>query len=298
MEHYLPGQPNFIFMNRPGAGGVISLNEWVVKAPPDGLQIAIGGQTQIDGDALSRTHAKYKPAKFKYVGGLVAPSQGLFISKDALARLHDKSAPPVTMGVVGSTLRTGYYQALWGTAFLGWNMKWVPGYQSTGEVRNALERGEIDMSAFGTSTDINYLLATGKVAVVSQSGAVIDGKMTSRPVFGTAPVISDLVKGKVKDPLAQKAFDYSERVIQVGMWAALPPATPDGDPVATYVSAFEKTIADSQYQSDWAKIDPDLPFAHKADLEKLVDELAEVSPEALDFIQAELKRQGVEVSSR
>jgi tripartite-type tricarboxylate transporter receptor subunit TctC len=297
MERYLAGQPNFIVMNRPGAGGVIALNEWVTKADPSGLNIAIGGESQIDEDALSRTHAKYQPEKFRFVGGLVAPSQGLFIDKEAVARLYNKSAPPVTMGLVGSTLRTGYYQVLWGAAFLGWNVKWVPGYQSTGEVRNALERGEIDMSAFGTTTDINDLLVTGKVAVVSQSGAIIDGKMTSRRIFGDAPVISDLVKGKIKDPLAQKAFDYSERVIQVGMWTALPPTTPDGI-VATYVKAFEKTIKDPQYKSDWAKIDPDSPVAHKADLEKQVNEVAAVSPEALDFIQAELRRQGVEVSSR
>ena len=33
-------------------------------------------------------------------------------------------------------------------------------------------------------------------------------------------------------------------------------------------------------------------MASKADLERLVRELAKVSPETLDFIQAELKRQG------
>jgi hypothetical protein len=269
---------------------VISLNEWVARSAPDGLQLAVGGQTQIDGDALARTHAKYDPAKFRYVGGLVAPSQGLFISKAAMEQIHEKAGKPVTMGMVGSTLRTGYYQTLWGAAFLGWNVKWVSGYKSTGEVRTALERGEVDMSAFGTGTDIDYLLSLGNIAVLSQSGAIIDGKMTSRPIFGSAPPIGDLVKGKVKDPLAQKAFDYSEQVIQVGMWVALPPGTPDAI-LSAYVKAFEETIKDPRYRDEWAKIDPDSPVAHKADLEKLIDELAKVSPEALDFIQEELKRQ-------
>jgi tripartite-type tricarboxylate transporter receptor subunit TctC len=194
LTRHLPGQPNLIVMNRPGAGGVISLNEWNAKSEPSGLAIAVGGQTQLDQDALSRMQAKYQPEKFKYVGGLVAPSQGLFIRKEALARLHDKSAPPVTMGIVGSTLRTGYYQVLWGAAFLGWNVKWVPGYSSTGEVRSALERGEIDMSAFGSSTDIDYLLNMGKVVVASQSGAIIGGKIVSRPAFGDAPIISESLR--------------------------------------------------------------------------------------------------------
>lgn len=292
LPRFLPGQPSMIVTNRPGAGGVIAVNEWNAKAEPSGLSIAVGGQTQVDQDALNRTQARYQPASFKYVGGLAAPSQGLFISKDAVARLTDKSAKPVIMGMVGSTLRTGYYQVLWGAAFLGWNVKWVPGYPSTGEVRNALERGEVEMSAFGSSLDIDHLFATGKVAVASQSGAIIDGKMTARPAFGDAPVISDLVKSKINDPLAKSAFSYGENVIQVGMWMALPSGTPNNI-VDAYVTAFEATIRDPQFKNDWAKLDPDSPVASKADLEALVRELAKASPQSLEFIQAELRRQGL-----
>jgi hypothetical protein len=57
-------------------------------------------------------------------------------------------------------------------------------------------------------------------------------------------------------------------------------------------------VKDPAYQEPWSKIDPDSPVAHKADLEKLMNELARVSPEALDFIQAELKRQNVSVGAR
>jgi hypothetical protein len=221
----------------------------------------------------------------------------LIINKTAVARLHDKSASPVTMGIVGATLRTGYYQVLWGAAFLNWNVKWVRGYKSTAEVRNALERGEVDMSAFGTSTDLDYLLKTGKFAVASQSGAIIDGKMVSRPMFGDAPIISDLVRGKIKDPLAQKAFDYGEKVIQVGMWVALPPGTSDSI-VQTYVQAFEKAVNDPQFKESWSKVDPDSPVANKAELEGLINDLETVSPEALKFIRGELGRQGAFVSER
>jgi tripartite-type tricarboxylate transporter receptor subunit TctC len=294
MMRYLPGQPNLVVLNKPGAGGVVALNDWAAKSEPNGLFLSVGGQTQLDEDALSRMQARYKPATFKYVGGLVAPSQGLIINKAALTRLHDKSAAPVTMGIVGSTLRTGYYQVLWGAAFLDWNVKWVRGYKSTGEVRNALERGEIDMSAFGSTTDLEYLLSNGNFTVASQSGAIIDGKLVARPMFGDAPVIGNLVRGKIKDPVAQKAFAYGEQVIQVGMWVALPAGTPDTI-VATYVQAFDKAIRDPEFKEPWAKIDPDSPVASKADLETLIHELGTVPPEALRYIRDELRRQGVDV---
>ena len=297
LVRYLPGQPALLVLNRPGAGGVIALSEWVNKAEPNGSHVTIGASSQTDKDALIRTKARYDPAKFKFVGGLAAPSQALFIRKDALDRLLNTSAKPVAIGVTGSTLRTGHYQALWGAAFLGWNVQWVQGYRTTGELRQAMERGELDMSPFGSSIDIEYLFSTGKFAVVSQSGAVIDGKMVSRPILGEAPTISDLVKGKIKDVLAQKAFEYGENIIQLGMWLALPPATPDAI-VATYVKAFEATLNDAEFKTAWAKIDPDLPGASKPDLERLVSELVNAPPEALEYIQAELKRQGFGIGSR
>jgi len=291
LTRYLPGQPGLIVLNQLGAGGVAALNDWANRADPNGLFVTIGAQSQTDPDALIRTRAKYDLTNFNYVGGLSAYSQGLFVSKDALERLYNRSAKPVTMGLVGSTLRSGNYQALWGAAFLGWNLRWIRGYPGTAELRQALERGEIDMSTFGASNDINALLRTDKFAVVSQSGTVKEGKQVSRAILGHAPLMSDLVKGKIKDALAQRAFAYGEAVSQVGMWLALPPRTADRI-VAAYGNAFAATLNDPQYQVEYARIDPDSPVASKAELETLIRDLAQVSPETLDYIQAELKRQG------
>lgn len=292
LVRYLPGQPALIVLNQLGAGGVVALNDWSNKAEPNGLSVTVGGQSQSDPDALIRTHAKYDPTTFKYVGGLAAYSQGVFVNKDAVARLYDKSAKPAVMGLVGTTLRSGNYQVLWGAEFLDWNVRWVRGYASTAELRQALERGEIDMSTFGASRDIDYLLRTAKFAVVSQSGTLKDGKLTPRAVLGNALIISDLVRGRIKEPLAQRAFAYGENVSQVGMWLALPPHTP-GSIVGSYVNAFDATLKEPKYQEDFAKIDPDSPVASKADLEKLMGELAKVSPETLNYLQTELTRQGI-----
>ena len=59
------------------------------------------------------------------------------------------------------------------------------------------------------------------------------------------------------------------------------------------VKAFEAAVDDPQFKNEWSKIDPDSPVAQRKDLERLVDELGHVSPDALSFIQSELKRQGV-----
>ena len=292
LVQHLPGQPGLVVVNQLGAGGVVALNDWTNKAEPNGLFVTVGAQSQCDPDALLRTHAKYDPRSFNYVGGLAAYSQGLFVNNDALPRLHDKAAKPVVMGLVGTTLRTGNYQVLWGAQFLGWNVRWVRGYKSTAELRQALERGEIDMSTFGSSRDIDYLRQAGRFAVVSQSGSVKDGKIVPRASLGNAPLVSELVAGKITEPMAQKVFAYGQNVSQVGMWLALPPRAPESV-VAAYVKAFQATLADAQYQTEFAKIDPDSPVASKADLERLMGELGNVSPQTLDHLQSELAQQGI-----
>jgi hypothetical protein len=293
---HLPGQPSLVVMNQLGAGGVVALNDWSNRAPANGQFVTIGAQSQIDPDAVIRTRASYDPITFNYLGGLAAPSQALFINKDAIRRLHDKAEKPVVIGVIGTTLRTGNYQALWGAAFLGWNLRWVRGYTRTSELRQAMERGEIDMTSFGSVRDIDYLLATGRFAIVSQSGTVEGGKPVPRPILGNTPLISDLVKGKIKDPVAQHAFEYGEAVSQIGFWLALPPRTPEPI-VSIHLNAFEATLKDSKYRDELIKIDPDSPVASKADLERLVRELGKVAPATLEFVQAELRRQGFGASN-
>jgi tripartite-type tricarboxylate transporter receptor subunit TctC len=292
VEH-LPGKPSLVVLNQLGAGGVVALNSWAVKAEPNGLYVTIGAESQTDPDALFRTQAKYDTTSLNYVGGLSAYSQGLFVAKDAVARLTDKSQKPVLMGLVGSTLRSGNYGVFWGAAVLGWNIKWVRGYPSTSELRQALERGEIDMSTFGSSRDIKSLGDAGNFKIVMQGGTVKDGKRVPRAAFGNAPILADLVKGKITAPLAQKAFDYSENVSQVGMWLALPPKTPKPI-VDVYIKAFNDTLQDPGYQADFAKIDPDSLVASKADIEALVAKLHTVSPQTVDYIQDEMKRLDVD----
>jgi tripartite-type tricarboxylate transporter receptor subunit TctC len=293
LMQYLPGKPSLVVVNQLGAGGVVALNGWVARAEPNGLAITLVAESQADPDAVLRTQAKYDTRTLTYVGGETAYSQGLFVNKDAVARLTDKAAKPVIMGLVGSTLRSGNYGVLWAADYLNWNVQWVRGYPSTAELRQALERGEIDMSTFGASRDIQGLIASGNYKIVLQGGTVKDGKRVSRTSFGDAPLVSDIVKAKITDPRAQKAFDYTENVSQVGIWLALPPAAADKI-VATYIKAFNATLADPQYRADFAKIDPDSPVASKADIEALVGKLATVSPETLEYVQGEVKRENVD----
>jgi hypothetical protein len=167
----------------------------------------------------------------------------------------------------------------------------VKGYKGTGELRQAIERGEIDMSTFGSTRDIDYLNKAGVVSLVSQSGTKIDGKAMPRDILGNTPVMADMLKGKIKDPLALRAFEYGEAVGQVGKWLALTANTP-ADIVAAHRKAYQAALKDPGFASRIGKVDPDSPLASPADLDDVMRDLAKVEPDVMAFIDQELERQG------
>jgi tripartite-type tricarboxylate transporter receptor subunit TctC len=48
---YLPGQPNIVVRNQPGADGMTALNYMVQQTKPDGMTITMGSSTQVDAAA-------------------------------------------------------------------------------------------------------------------------------------------------------------------------------------------------------------------------------------------------------
>lgn len=68
--------------------------------------------------------------------------------------------------------------------------------------------------------------------------------------------------------------------------------------VAVYLKAYQATVQDPEYKATIAKTDPGSPQVDKADLERVVRELSKVSPEVINYIQGELKRQGFNVESK
>ncbi len=101
------------------------------------------------------------------------------------------------------------------------------------------------------------------------------------------------MKGKVKDPLAQQAFDYWTRITTLDKWIALPPNTPEAY-AKPYRDAYAHAFTDPDFADAGKKISEDFePMSHE-DVTFLIQSLGKTSPEAIAFIADMLKQQGVE----
>jgi tripartite-type tricarboxylate transporter receptor subunit TctC len=245
LAQHLPGTPQIIFRNMPGGGGITAMNYVANQAKRDGTILTTGSSTQPDPLRFRRKSAKYDPLTFHYIGGIARGSTVMMINPAAKARLLDKSKKPVIMGAVDGT-RSSMQVALWAGEYLGWNLKWVIGYPGTSEIALALQRGEVDMSSTGNLFLIKEMINAKKAEPLVQSGTLVGGKMVARPEFPKVPIFTAMMQGKIKDPVAQKAFTYWEGLNQLDKWLALPPKTP-ADVVKTYRAAFVKAVKDKDF---------------------------------------------------
>src|ERR1043166_3454073 len=123
LAHLLPGAPTVIVRNIPGADGITAMNYFVTQVVPDGYTLAVNASTTADPLNWRKPQAHFDPTKFAVIGGAGRGGVLLVISKEAEARLFDKSARPVVMGSLSGLPRSGMQMTAWGIEYLDWNAK-------------------------------------------------------------------------------------------------------------------------------------------------------------------------------
>jgi tripartite-type tricarboxylate transporter receptor subunit TctC len=294
LTNALAGSPTVVVRNIPGAEGITAMNYFVQQVAPDGLTITTAANTAADPLNYRKPQAHYDPTSFEVIGGVGRGGTAIVISKAAENRLADKKAPPVAMGALGGVQRSGMLITTWGIEFLGWNAKWVLGYRGTSDLMLALERGEIDMTATANQFLIAKLLESGKFKILVQTGARKNGRLVPRADFGGAPILAEMLEGKMNDALVADAFAYWGNIAAMDKWLALPPKSPQ-PMLAAYRDAYAKMVRDPQFIDRGKAISDDFePLSHE-DVEALVQALGRMPPQAIDFMSGLLRKQGLDV---
>jgi tripartite-type tricarboxylate transporter receptor subunit TctC len=291
LTKYLPGNPLVVVQNMPGADGLVAMNYFVQQVKPDGLTATTGDSPQIDPIRYRGPQSRYDPVKFEFLGGIGRGGSMIIVESAAEKRLYDKSAAPLTMGIASAVPRSGQLMAAWGIGVLGWNAKWVVGYRSTSSLMLAMQQGEIDMTATSNTFSLQHLIDSGKFKVLVQSGGLQDGKLVPRPEFPKAPLLSDLLAGKL-DPIAQKSFNHWRGVLLADKWLGLPPGTP-ATMVEAYRKAYRAMAADPEFLAQGRRISEVFAPMTDADIRSLVQTGADTPHEAIELLDNLLRRQGI-----
>lgn len=277
---YLPGHPDVIAANKPGAGGMIAYNYIYNLAPKDGSEIGISAPGNVIDELVTgdKSNAKYNPEKFTWIG-VVDQETAVFVaaSGKGISVKDLEAGKEMQVGMVGMGGNSGVYgRAL--RDMLGFKIKLVAGYAGMPQVMLAFERGEIDGIPAANWAQLKSMkgewFKAGKADVILQYGSKRD------PDLANVPMVREIIK----DPGEREAMDVFTALEQMSRPVFGPPGMAP-ERVAALRAAF---VAAMQDPDMIAEIEQSL-LGHNwlggADLAALVSKITHPTPAALRKIQ-------------
>ena len=147
---YIPGHPNVVVQNMPGAGSLLAANYLYNVAPKDGTTFGlIARNMPLLGLLGDNSNVRYDPRKFTWLGSSSNFSNDayvLIVRKDgAVKSIEDARGPGGSLLLLGGTADGGSSsdvpRILHDT--IGLNMKLIVGYRDSAAIYFAMENGEV-----------------------------------------------------------------------------------------------------------------------------------------------------------
>ncbi|MGH7816935.1 MAG: Bug family tripartite tricarboxylate transporter substrate binding protein, partial [Candidatus Binatia bacterium] len=249
-ERYIPGKPRIDIVNKPGAGGLIAMNELYNLRKPDGLNIVSVNPSSLFATAGGDEAIRFELQKFIWLGQAFDDAQTLFVrsatpytSFDAIRKANKEGKLP-KMGAQSLDHPSSVVVKIVGH-ILGLDFHVIPGYPGTPQILLDIERGALDGRAFSTGS----LFATKREWL--KNGYVktlVTSKNIRDPRLPDLPSIDELAPAGSKGLLSAL---YSSQNLSRSV--ALPPGVP-AERVKILRDAFAAMTKDEQFIKESEKL--------------------------------------------
>jgi len=285
MPKHIPGNPNMIVQNMPGAGGLAATNYLYGLAKSDGLTLGMFQAHRYMQQLTGAEEVKFDLRKFNWIGTMEKTEVMFSVRADAAYKSFDdvlKSSEPLRCGATGSTDGT-YLLAKIFEETLRARFNLVVGYQSGNAIDLAMEKGEVicrGMIVTGHFSREPFLTwhTKGFDRHLTQSGQKRDPRMAE------APTLAELMD-KHKTP------DVSRRVAQVilagneyGRPMVATPGVPQ-DRVRILREAYSKALKDAQLREEAKQSKLEIEPASGEELQALTERVMNQSPEVIEKVK-------------
>jgi tripartite-type tricarboxylate transporter receptor subunit TctC len=218
LPKYIPGHPNIISRNMPGAGGIILANHLYNAVAADGLTLGMPGRSGfLLSNVVPQKGINYDLTRFSYVGSAGSAANALWLHRrTGITSLADlkQAKREIIIGALHARSENAIAPRVM-ASYEGWPLKVVTGYGGFNEVMIALERGEVDglFSHEGSIANTRPdLIASGAVKAILQSDTAYPG----------VPLVADAIS----DPNARALLALTTTPSQVGLPLLGPPGIP------------------------------------------------------------------------
>ncbi len=261
LGNHLPGHPNIVVHNMPGAGSMTAANHIFNVSPRDGSEIGLfAGSIAVD-PVIGGVPSQYDARKFNWLGAPASETAVCLSSKTtSFKTLDDVRAREMVTGAAGTST---YDFPIVLNSLLSTKFKMVKGYNGSSALRLALERGEIEGFCGVGLTSVRSLgLTDDKINVLVQIA------IKKNPELVGVPLVIDYAKSEQDRQVMQLVFGWEmmERPV------AAPPDVP-ADRVTALREGFDETMRDPLFVADLAKASMAYSPVSGKDITSFVDEV-------------------------
>ena len=299
---HIPGNPNIVVQNMPGAGGVVAANHLYNIAKKDGSVFGVT-ISPFTNQYLGKGKARFDTAEFYWLGALNI-SQAIYVNDQvgvkSLADLVNTKKQIVVGGLSPTASRDLRMRSFLEALGIR-NYKYVTGYRGTRPIRHALQSNEVnlsDESVVALATDLASDVKAGKVVPLAQSGLTRNGERVPDPRVPMVPIAQDAiiaVKGEaVRKSVEFRAMVLVESMVSLGRAVFAPPGI---DPAAGKLlrDAVGKLNKDSAFQKDARRLTggTEMELIAGATAQRFAQEitgLVKSDPEAIAYLENKAKR--------
>jgi tripartite-type tricarboxylate transporter receptor subunit TctC len=275
LPKHIPGSPDIIVQNMPGAGGIVATTYLYNIAEKDGSVIG-GIQNNAPFEALFGNKVDYDARKFKWLGTPSVETGLLLVWHEVdVNNIEDVRQNKITVASSGVNSTPSFYTRVI-NELLDTQIEDIPGYKGQNDSFLAMERGEVDgyPSVFYGSlmSTRSEWVEQGLVKLLLQYGP------QPEPEIPEVPFLADLITDE--DDLAMLEVAFAP--LALGRPYLMPPEVP-ADHLDAMRQAFEDTFVDPDFLSEANAIGLSTGAPRTgAEINAFMDRVFNTSPEIID----------------
>ena len=279
---YIPGKPNVIVINKPGAGGTKMTNWAYNVAPKDGSIVGMPLMTVATNQHLRAKKIKYDATKLNWIGNMERSIAVLFTWHTSKTKsIEDARKRVTTMGGSGKSSPI-YQNIILANRLLGTKFKVVLGYKGADRAL-AIERGEVEGS-FSTLQNFRAMtphwFKDGKIPL----NIMVQNANERTKELPNVPTTIELAKNDAD----KEVFRYMMLQSLTGRSVFAPPGVP-AKRVNALRRAFDKTMKDKGFVAMIARANLKLTTNTGEEVTKAVSKLVSTPPTVVKRIKKLIK---------
>lgn len=286
MVKYIPGKPDYVAKNMPGAGHVRAANYLYNVAPKDGTAIGALVRNFVLHQALGGKGVRYDVRDFRFLGATSYRNVAITVwHTTGVKTIEQARKKEIIVGGTGVGSGTVIFPTIL-NALVGTKFKIVQGYKSGGNIDLAMERGEV----FGRAgASFGYLevvtpeyLSKHKLNILAQIG------LERESGYPDVPLVTELVT----NPDARKVLELYSSIVAVGVPIFTTPGVPKAR-LAALRQAFDKTMKDPAYLADAKKARIEIKPIPADKLTRTVNSVVDAPPKIIELAKSAVRREGL-----